>query len=300
MIPNFFGSFKRKQNTNDVKNCSTPRITQEMEDEVMASARATIDTNTVSRAISYLIEDDNNVDSNRNEFTIKIPAKRGKNRLRELATGLRIGDSQESTWDNQQIALASGTTTFFLSPLIIPIMHSLLPPIIPSPSSISITGAALLGTISYIVALGDTSEQSNPIPGMARGVLGDGVEVGGAVSRILGRTTLQSVQTAAPRLKAAARAIVDYESTAASLEELRCVQEQLLQSVTQLEMENGMLRRELALWQAAENVSNAYKLEELKELARHNGLKGYSSDGKTTLMRRLAKEGILNLDLRSN
>ena len=47
--------------------------------------------------------------------------------------------------------------------------------------------------------------------------MGDGVEVGGAVSRIVGRTALQSTEVAAPRIKAAARAIVDYDSATATL-----------------------------------------------------------------------------------
>ena len=64
------------------------------------------------------------------------------------------------------------------------------------------------------------------------GVLGDhrlvieGVEVGGAVSRIVGRTALQSVKASAPRVKAVARAaFLDYDTTtpttANTLEELQ-------------------------------------------------------------------------------
>jgi len=130
-------------------------------------------------------------------------------------------------------------------------------------------------------------------------VLGDGaVEVSGAVSRIVGRTALQSMQTSAPRLKAAARALVDYDSTTATQEELQRVQRQLSQTVLELGSENDELRRELALWQAAEDVSSMYKLEELKEVARYEGLKGYSSDGKSALLRRLVREGKIKLDLR--
>jgi hypothetical protein len=52
-------------------------------------------------------------------------------------------------------------------------MHSLLPLIIPLPLSVSFTGAALLGTISYIVALGDPTDQANLISGKTGGgVLG--------------------------------------------------------------------------------------------------------------------------------
>lgn len=119
----------------------------------------------------------------------------------------------------------------------------------------------------------------------------------GAVSRIVGRTALQSVQTSAPRLKAAARAMVDYDSTTATLEELQRVQQQLSQTVLEVETENDALRKEVALWQAVEDISSMYKVEELKEMARYKGIKGYSTDGKNALLRRLVKEGILKLDL---
>ena len=49
--------------------------------------------------------------------------------------------------------------------------------------------------------------------------------------------------------------------------------------------------------QTSEDISSMYKLEELKEMARYQGLKGYSSDGKNALLRRLIREGILKLDL---
>ncbi|KAL7540365.1 hypothetical protein ACHAWF_006661 [Thalassiosira exigua] len=280
-------------------------ITREMEEEVMASARETMDKNTVSRAVSSLIESKSN---NNDGYEA-----RGKNSLRDLASStavdgdVRFSGSKEGemssssiidrSWDTQQIAIASGATTFLVSPLIIPIIHSLLPPIVPFPSSISFTGAALLGTLSYIVALGDPTDQSNLISGSTRGALGDGVEVGGAVSRIVGRTALQSVQSSAPRLKAAARVMVDYDRVTATLEEQSEVQKQLSATVIELEAENDALRKEVALWQAVEDVSGMYKLEELKEMARYQGLKGYSTDGKNALLRRLVREGMLKLDL---
>ena len=40
-----------------------------------------------------------------------------------------------------------------------------------------------------------------------------------------------------------------------------------------------------------------YKLEELKELARLKGVRGYSTDNKNALLRRLVKEQILEFDL---
>jgi cell division protein FtsB len=87
--------------------------------------------------------------------------------------------------------------------------------------------------------------------------------------------------------------MVDYDSNIAQIEELAIAQQKL----SQLETENERLRKEVSLWKAVEDISGMYKLEELKEIARYRGLKGYSSDGKNALLRRLVKEGILTLDI---
>ena len=271
----FNGGQSNEEKLSPPPSSSSRLITREIEEEVMASAQQQVDSNAVSRAFSSLIQRDEQSSSLRD-----LALRTNGNNKNDIS----IIDNNKSNRDTQQIAIASGATIFLLSPLIIPIIHSLLPPIIPSPSSISVTGAALLGTLSYIVALGDPTDQSE---------LGDGVEVSGAVSRIVGRTALQSAQASAPRIKAAARAIVDYDSTTATLEEL----EQLSQTVLQLQTENDELRTEVALWNAVEDVSSMYKLEELKEMARFKGLRGYSSDGKNALLRRLIREGIVKLDV---
>jgi hypothetical protein len=315
--PEYYDSqYQKNSPRGDMQNQPSSLITPKMEEEVMASARATMDSNTLSRALSSLIDNSNNGNAyivTGGGSNIGEIEKKGKNSLRDLALRTnRIDSSQkgsssnsisnmdkgerknQNSWDTHQIAIASGITIFLFSPLVIPIIHSLLPPIIPFPSSVSFTGAALLGTISYIVALGDPTDKTNLISGnTGGGVLGDGVEVGGAVSRIVGRTALESAQASAPRLKAAARAMVDYDSTIATIEELSLAQ----QKVSQLEAENEILRKEVSLWQAVEDISGMYKLEELKEIARYRGLKGYSSDGKNALLRRLVKEGILTLDI---
>jgi len=275
----FNGGQSNEEKLSPPPSSSSRLITREIEEEVMASAQQQVDSNAVSRAFSSLIQrDEQSTSNNLRDLALRTNG----NNNNDISI---IDNNKSNTWgDTQQIAIASGATTFLLSPLIIPIIHSLLPPIIPSPSSISVTGAALLGTLSYIVALGDPTDQSE---------LGDGVEVSGAVSRIVGRTALQSAQASAPRIKAAARAIVDYDSTTATLEEL----EQLSQTVLQLQTENDELRTEVALWNAVEDVSSMYKLEELKEMARFKGLRGYSSDGKNALLRRLIREGIVKLDV---
>lgn len=302
------------QELNDKSSAQNSFITREMEQQVMASARATLDDKTVSRAISFLVAD-NDTSKRRRDSTINNPSNlsninnRG-NTLRDLAGGIRTSPSNEidrfdqgdtnnnNSWDTQQIAIASGVTTCLLSPIIIPIIHSLIPPVLPFPASISFEGAAFLGTLAYILALGDPTDQSNVIAKTTSGgMLGDGVEVTGAMSRIVGRTALQSVQVSAPRLKAVARAVVDYDNTINTMEELKDMQYQLSRRLLELESENDNLRQEVALWNAVEDLSSDYKLEELKELARVNGIRGYSSDGKTALLRRLVKERVLNLDL---
>ncbi|KAL7514091.1 hypothetical protein ACHAXN_011370 [Cyclotella atomus] len=315
---NNMSSYKSQYQQYQQSNGSTKTdsfITREMEEQVMASARASIDDKTVSRAISSLVTENererrrSNNNANNQSFGYDSNSSKG-NSLRDLAGGIRPNhsnqintivqseDTNNSAWDTQQIAIASGVTTCLLSPIIIPIIHSLIPPILPFPSSISFEGAAFLGALAYILALGDPTDQSNVISKTTSGgMLGDGVEVTGAVSRIVGRTALQSVQMSAPRIKAVARAVVDYDSTVNTMEEMTEMQYQLSRRLLELESENDSLKREVALWNAVEDVSSAYKLEELKEIARVNGIRGYSSDGKTALLRRLVKERALDLDL---
>ncbi len=75
------------------------------------------------------------------------------------------------------------------------------------------------------------------------------------------------------RYKAAAWVMVDYDVLVATIEELTIVQRQFLQKVFILEMVNEKLRKLLALWQAVVDILGMYKLEELKEIGRYQGLK---------------------------
>mmetsp|Transcript_17125 Transcript_17125/g.34240 ORF Transcript_17125/g.34240 Transcript_17125/m.34240 type:complete len:384 (+) Transcript_17125:55-1206(+) len=313
-LSNFLG--RGSASNNKAPQSSSTLITPQMEEEVLASARATMDTKAVSRAVSSLIDDDriNTTDEStvvglRSRGTIK-----GSNKLRDLAAGNVDSQSlatstttntvdnnnnneSDTSWNTQQIAIASGATVMILSPVIVPIIHVLLPPIIPSPSSVSFTGSALLGALSYIIALGDPTDQSNIIAGNSSGALGESVEVGGAVSRIVGRTALQTAKASAPRVRAVARAALDYDTTTATLEELKNRVDYLSRKTLELDDENQVLRYEVALFNAVEDVSSMYKLEELKDLARYNGVRGYSTESKNALLRRLAKEQVLELDL---
>jgi len=310
-LSNFLG--RGSASNNKAPQSSSTLITPQMEEEVLASARATMDTKAVSRAVSSLIDDDrikttdeSTVVGLRSRGTIK-----GSNKLRDLAAGNVDSQSlattntvdnnnnneSDTSWNTQQIAIASGATVMILSPVIVPIIHVLLPPIIPSPSSVSFTGAALLGALSYIIALGDPTDLSNIIAGNSSGALGESVEVGGAVSRIVGRTALQTAKASAPRVRAVARAALDYDTTTATLEELKNRVDYLSRKTLELDDENQVLRYEVALFNAVEDVSSMYKLEELKDLARYNGVRGYSTESKNALLRRLVKEQVLKLDL---
>ena len=325
LISNFFT--KASQSIN--KQPSPTLITPQMEEEVMASARATMDENAVSRAVSSLIDNNDGIiettgTSNNNNNVVGLNSRRPNsrsNKLRDLAAGnvdnkqniksistnnnsdndllQTNNDSENTSWNTQQIAIASGITVTILSPVIIPIIHVLLPPIIPSPSSLSFTGALLLGALSYIIALGDPTDQSNIISGNTPpgGALGESVEVGGAVSRIVGRTALQTAKASAPRVKAVARAALDYDATTATLEDLQTRVDYLSQKTLELDNMNQKLRYEVALFTAVEDVGSRYKLEELKELARYNGVRGYSTESKSGLLRKLVKEQVLELDL---
>ena len=312
MISNFFGgvaSAKKKESV------SSTLITPQMEEDVLATARATMDTRAVSRAVSALVDDDRIETTNENVVGLRSRNTiKGSNKLRDLAAGkvdnkslatssttTNIGSSNnnndsDNSWNTQQIAIASGATVMFLSPVVVPIVHAFLPPVIPSPSSVSFTGSALLGALAYIVALGDPTDQSN-VAGNTSGALGEGVEVGGAVSRIVGRTALQTAKASVPRVRAVARAALDYDTTTATLEELKNRVDYLSRKTLELDDENQVLRYEVALFNAVEDVSSMYKLDELKELARYRGMKGYSTESKNSLLRKLVKEQVMEIDL---
>jgi hypothetical protein len=103
----------------------------------------------------------------------------------------------------------------------------------------------------------------------------------GAIARLLGRLTIQSVESSKPKLKAIARAaITDQEEIVL-----------LKKRITQLEKENA----DLKLWRerrllADDNLSK-YNLEELKEMARQNQLSVGGT--KSQLLMRLLENEIL-------
>jgi hypothetical protein len=115
---------------------------------------------------------------------------------------------------------------------------------------------------------------------------GDPVEeesIAGAMARILGRSTLQSVQASQPKVRAVARAFVTGGEEIVELK--RCLR--------QLENENEQLR----LWKARRmRVDEAlpnYSLDQLKDLARENGVSVGGT--KSQLLFRLVEEDTVDL-----
>ena len=106
----------------------------------------------------------------------------------------------------------------------------------------------------------------------------------GALARILGRTTLQSVQASQPRVKALARAVVTGE------EEIGLLQRR----IQALMAENEKLRQWKEQRIQLDEALSKFKVEELRSIAREKGLvaKGTKAD----LLVRLVESGAIDLD----
>lgn len=89
----------------------------------------------------------------------------------------------------------------------------------------------------------------------------------GALARLLGRFTIQSVETTKPKLKAMARAAITSET-----EDQKQIVSLLEQRIEVLEQENNQLK----LWKkqrsSADTLLSQYGLDELKDMARANHL----------------------------
>lgn len=250
-------SATEKDSSSSNANDRSSVITRDMEEEVAASARASMDRRAVSRAIDESLKDD--------------PAKRRSAFDTTADEVITVEDS--AAWTHQQVALASGITAFVLSPLLLQWL---------TPFHASFQGSALLGTTAYILAMGDPLQEEG---------------VGGAVSRIVGRSALRTADSATPRIKAAARAAVSYPASKEEAQELQDRLEGLDLRVTELAAENAQLRREVALRDAVEDASSRYRLEDLREKARGAGLKVTRGDTKLQLLRKLVRAEVLELDL---
>ena len=105
----------------------------------------------------------------------------------------------------------------------------------------------------------------------------------GALARIVGRTTLQSVQASQPRVKALARAVVTGE------EEIGLLKGR----IRELEVENDELRRWKEQRNQLDEALPRFKVEELRTMAREKGLvvKGTKAD----LLMRLVASGAIDM-----
>ena len=106
----------------------------------------------------------------------------------------------------------------------------------------------------------------------------------GALARILGRRTLQSVQATQPRVRALARAVVTGEAEIGALKE----------QIRQLEREAAALRRWKEQRIKIDRALPRFKVEELRAMARDNELvvKGTKLD----LLVRLVEADVIELD----
>ena len=86
-------------------------ISPQMEREVLSSARATMDTNTVNRALTSLIDESSS-------GNLRDLATRGADSLQTAPRAESPRDDQQGSnvWTSQQIALASGVSVLVLSP----------------------------------------------------------------------------------------------------------------------------------------------------------------------------------------
>lgn len=108
--------------------------------------------------------------------------------------------------------------------------------------------------------------------------------VAGALARILGRTTLRSLEASQPRVKALARAVVTGEEENALLRRRAAV----------LAAENAELRQWKERRIRADEALPKFKVGELRSLARENGL--VTKGTKMDLLVRLVEAGALDLD----
>ena len=133
------------------------------------------------------------------------------------------------------LAAASFVSTFFL---------------IATHSSLPVTGVVF--ALVFFVANQDPLEEDGAV---------------GALARLLGRFTIQSVETTKPKLKAMARAAITTEN-----EDRAKVVELLQQRIEVLEQENYALKKWKEQRSAADSLLSQYGLEELKAMARANNL----------------------------
>ena len=223
--PPLFRNPSRVFMSNDKRQSISELDLLRMEDEVEASALATLDRRRIQQALMY-----DNGDDGTNRPTNRQPSS-----------------------SPLQIAIAAGLVTFagsFLS------VHNWII-------------STVTFTVVFVLAWRDPIDDN------------DDDQLWGAVARLLGRSTLQAVETTAPKVKAVARAALTEQ------EELVELKNQLQELQYEID--------ELRLWKqrrlAVDDTVSDYSLEELKQRARASGLP--VGGKKQDLLMRLVEAGVV-------
>ena len=170
----------------------------------------------------------------------KMDAQRVKQTITEQAAPSPTGADPQKTaimaaqW-KISLAAASFVSTFFL---------------IATHSGLPVTGVVF--AFVFFVANQDPLEEEG---------------AAGALARLLGRFTIQSVETTKPKLKAMARAAITSEN-----EDRAKVVELMQQRIEVLEQENYELKKWKEQRSSADALLSQYGLDELKAMARQNNL----------------------------
>lgn len=227
---------------------------EDMEKEVLASAQAKLDMKRVKNALFQKGQLDDEDDTNRTileESSLVVSSSSSSS-----SDSTTKGGPAPSKWG---IAFSAGiffaTSSFLL-------LHSF-----------TFSGLAF-GIAVYIASRDPVTEVG----------LVEGDDISGPMTRIVGRATYQSLESAKPTLQAVTRAVVDGDAVVDKLE----------QQVLELQREN----EELKLWRqrrtGVDDQMGGYTVGDLKAIAKKDGLT--MGGTKAQLMMRLVEAGSLQLD----
>ena len=218
----------------------------------MASAHAKLDMKRVKNALFRKGEN-----TNRSTSTIATMIEDATQEKESVAiTASRKGNSIPSKWT---IAFSAGT--FFAI------------------SSFVLIQSFFVSGVAFVLAVYTASR--DPITEV--GIV-EGDDISGPMTRIVGRATYQSIESAKPTLQAVTRVVVDGDVVVETLEA----------QVRELKEENEQLKLWVQRRNAVDNQMGGYTVGELKKIAKNNGLAVGGT--KAQLMMRLVEAGSLELD----
>jgi len=235
----------------------------DLEKEVLASAQAKLDMKRVKNAFfktGQLDEKDNENDFDINGTILKesalVESSSSRSSSSSSFTTTKGRRTVPSKWG---IAFSAGV--FFATGSFL-ILHSIS-----------------LSAFAFLVAVYTASR--DPITEVG---LVEGDDISGPMTRIVGRATYQSLESAKPTFQAVTRAVVDGDVVVVKLE----------QQVLELKRENESLKSWKKTREAVDEQMGGYTVGELKAIARENGL--VVGGTKAQLMMRLVEAGSLELD----